>query len=244
MLIKLGLRYGSEKCLEFTERLLSTYRDEAYKTSIYLSRDRGAFPEFNSRKYLNQEFAKTLPSRIRMLIKRFGIRNAVMLTMAPTGTTSMVMGVSSGIEPIFSPMYKRRFRFANTWKEEIVLDPLFKKWVEDGMPIEHFVGAYDVSPEDHMAVQATFQTYVDNAISKTINLPKEAKAEDLIDLALSYAGSLKGLTIYRAGSKGQEPLEAIPTTPENIKKYVLNIEDVKEEVADGAVCRIGDGSCG
>ena len=108
MLIKLGLRYGSENCVEFIERLFKTIRDESYKTSCYLSRDKGAFPAFDYKQYLKEDFAKTLPARIRMMIKEHGIRNAVMLTIPPTGTTAMLMGVSSGVEPIFSAMYRRR----------------------------------------------------------------------------------------------------------------------------------------
>jgi ribonucleoside-diphosphate reductase alpha chain len=102
MLIKLGIKYGSEQCLEFTERLAQTFRDEAYKTSIYIAKEKGSFSAFDSKKYLDESFAKQLPARIRFLIKKHGIRNAVMLTSAPTGTTSIVLGVSSGIELIFA----------------------------------------------------------------------------------------------------------------------------------------------
>ena len=130
MLIKLGIKYGSEKCLEFLDRLFATIRDESYKMSIYLARDKAPFAEFDYKKYLNESFAKTLPARIRMLIKRYGIRNAVMLTIPPCGTISMLHGVSSGIEPIFSAMYNRRYRTNNIWKEQLVVDPLFKEYYE------------------------------------------------------------------------------------------------------------------
>ena len=125
MLIKLSLRYGSEKCLEFLERLFSTIRDEAYKTSIYLARDKHPFPAFDKDKYMAEGFCKTLPIRIRHYLRKYGIRNAVILTVPPTGTISMLMGVSSGIEPIFSAMYQRRYRQGNVWKETLVVDPLF-----------------------------------------------------------------------------------------------------------------------
>ena len=250
MLIKLGIEYGSDKCIEFLDRLYATIRDEAYLASMYIAREKGSFPEFDSKKYLAEEFARTLPARIRMLIKENGVRNAVMLTAAPTGTISMVHGVSTGIEPIFAPMYNRRYRHGNTWAETVVLDPMFKEALDKGEPYAHIVGAYDITPEGHMAVQAVIQRHIDNAISKTINLPKNAKPEDVSKLALKYAPYLKGMTIYRAGSKGTaempEPLEAIPTTEENIKKYALPLLNSKEEVAEQApaACRIGDGSCG
>lgn len=245
MLIDLGLKYGSEKCLEFLERLFATIRDESYKTSVYLARDKGPFPAFQYKAFLSEEYAKTLPARIRMMIKEHGIRNAVMLTVPPTGTISMVMGVSSGIEPIFSAMYKRRYREGNTWRETVVLDPLFKKYMEQSKSLENFVGAYDVTPEEHMKVQATIQRYIDSAVSKTINLPNSAKAEDFSEQALKYAPYLKGLTIYRAGSKGMEPLEAISLTEENIEKYAKPLMQtvVVEEVATAEVCKIG-GECG
>ena len=155
-----------------------------------------------------------------MLIKRHGIRNAVMLTIPPCGTISMLHGVSSGIEPIFAAMYNRRYRQANVWKEQLVVDPLFQKWHEQGKPLGDFVGAYDVAPEDHIKVQATVQKYMDSCISKTINLPATATAEEFSQAALDYAPYLKGLTVYRAGSKGNEPLEAIALTDENIERYM------------------------
>ena len=243
MLIKLGIKYGSEKCLEFLDRLFTTIRDESYKQSIYLARDKSPFPEFDYNKYLNEEFAKTLPARIRMLIKRYGIRNAVMLTIPPCGTISMLHGVSSGIEPIFSAMYNRRYRHANIWKEQLVVDPLFKEWHSQGKTLENFVGAYDVAPEDHIRVQATVQKYMDSCISKTINLPATATPEEFSQAALDYAPYLKGLTVYRAGSKGNEPLESIPLTEENITTYMGEV-DFEEEVTTGEACSLAGGDCG
>lgn len=247
MLIDLGLRYGSEKCLEFLERLFSTIRNEAYLASVYLSEERGAFPAFDADKFLKEEFAKTLPARIRMLIKQKGIRNAVMLNCPPTGTISMVFGTSTGIEPIFAPIYKRRYRKGNAWAEEVVVDPLLHKKYKDGMPLDKiksvFVGAYDVTPAEHMAVQATIQKFVDSALSKTINLPSTATAKEFSDIALAYAPSLKGLTVYREGSKENAPLEPIELSEDNLKKYV-NIEEVNTQVSDGAACTIGSGECG
>ena len=242
MLIKLGIKYGSEKCLEFLERLFSTIRDEAYMQSVYLARDKAPFPAFDSKQYLKEEFAKTLPARIRMLIKRYGIRNAVMLTIPPCGTISMLHGVSSGIEPIFAAMYHRRWRHANVWKEEVVVDPLFQEYYNQGKNLEVFVGAYDVTPEEHIKVQATTQKYIDSCISKTINLPATAKPEDFNQTSLDYAQYLKGFTVYRAGSKGQEPLAAIPLTKENIEKYMG--KPVEVGVADGQACSMTGGGCG
>ena len=245
MLIKLGVKYGSDKCLEFLDRLYSTIRDEAYLASMYLAKEKGSFPAFKPKEFLAEEFARSLPARIRMLIKDYGIRNAVLLTAAPTGTISMVHSVSTGIEPIFAPMYFRRYREGNTWRETVVLDPLFKEALENKKDASHIVGAYDITPEQHMAVQATIQRYIDNAISKTINLPENANYKEIAEMGLKFAPYLKGITVYRAGSKGEEPLKAIPNTPENIMKYAYPLLNTNSEtkVGEGTVCRL-DGTCG
>ena len=245
MLIKLGLEYGSESCLEFLERLFGTIRDEAYKMSIYLARDKQPFPEFDYKKYLEEDFAKTLPARIRMLIKRYGIRNAVMLTIPPCGTISMLHGVSSGIEPIFAAMYNRRYRHNNIWKQQLVVDPLFQQYYDEKKSLKPFVGAYDVSPDNHIKVQATIQKFIDSCISKTINLPAEATPESFSQAALDYAPYLKGLTVYRAGSKGNEPLEAIPLSEENIERYMNGRgEEAQLGVESGEACSLAGGDCG
>ena len=241
MLIKLGIKYGSEKCLEFLDRLFTTIRDESYKQSIYLARDKSPFPEFDYKQYLNEDYAKTLPARIRMLIKRYGIRNAVMLTIPPCGTISMLHGVSSGIEPIFSAMYTRRYRHNNIWKEKLVVDPLFREYFEKDRSLECFVGAYDVAPEDHIRVQATIQKYMDSCISKTINLPADSTPEEFSQAALDYAPYLKGLTVYRAGAKEGEPLQAIPLTQENIEEHMTVFVDTG--VASGDMCSLAGGDC-
>jgi ribonucleoside-diphosphate reductase alpha chain len=243
MLIKLGIKYGSEKCLEFLDRLFSTIRDESYKMSIYLARDKKPFPEFDYKKYLNEEYAKTLPARIRMLIKRHGIRNAVMLTIPPCGTISMLHGVSSGIEPIFAAMYNRRWRSNNIWKEQLVVDPLFQEFYDQGKTLEPFVGAYDVAPEDHIKVQATVQKYMDSCISKTINLPAESTPEEFSQAALDYAPYLKGLTVYRAGAKEGEPLQAIEFTPENIDKHMGSRKEKFVSIQAGDACSLAGGEC-
>ena len=241
MLIKLGILYGSEKCLEFLDRLFTTIRDEAYKESVYTARDKGSFVEFDSTAYLSQDFAKTLPARIRMLIKQHGIRNAVMLTIPPCGTISMLMGVSSGIEPIFAPVYLRRYRDGNVNKKVVVVDPLFDEFVKENKPLDNFVGAYDVTPEEHIRVQVTIQRYMDSCISKTINLPETFEASDLADTALEYSHYLKGLTVYKAGSKGEEPLTAM-----SVDDYLNKpqVDEVEKAVADGMACSIAGGDCG
>lgn len=165
-----------------------------------------------------------------------------MLTVPPTGTTSILHGVSSGIEPIFSAMYNRRRRVGSVWKSTFVVDPLFKEYFNNRLPLNNFVGAYDIAPEDHIQVQATIQKYVDSCISKTINLPETATAEDFSKSALNFAPYIKGMTVYKAGSRGEEPLEAIPLTKENIAKYMSS--SVESEATTGEACSLAGGNCG
>lgn len=237
LLVKLGLRYGSEDSLEFIERLFATIRNESFKASIEIAKEKGSFPEYDYEKYLDNEYTRKLPTRILKSVKKNGIRNAVILSIAPTGTISMVAGTSSGIEPIFAPMYNRKYRVGNILAEEVVVDKMFSESVKNGK-WDHIVGAYDVTPEEHMAVQAAVQDYIDQAISKTINVPKDFTHEELMELILNYSDKLKGLTIYRAGSRKNEPLEAIPTTEENVKAFAM-----KEELAGVINEGCATGSC-
>jgi len=240
MLIKLGLRYGSENCIEFLESLFMTLRNEAYKSSVYLARDKGAFMEFDYKKYLSEGFAKTLPPSIRHMIKQHGIRNALLLTVAPVGTMSMVAGVSTGIEPIFAAMYNRTWKVGDAFKHQVVVDPLFKEYVEQGKDLKDFCGAYDVTPLEHIRVQAAVQKYIDNSVSKTCNVPFDYDSQELKDHVLSFAHDLKGFTVYRQGSKKNEPLQAIELTEENIKKFMGKSV---EGVADAMACSITGEGC-
>lgn len=237
LLIKLGLKYGSEESLEFIERLFATIRNEAFKASIEIAKEKGSFPEYDYESFISNNYIEHLPTRIIKSIKENGIRNAVILSIAPTGTISMVAGTSSGIEPIFAPMYIRKYRVGNTLAEEVVVDRMFSAAVKSGK-WDHIVGAYDVTPQEHMAVQAAVQDYVDQAISKTINVPKDYSHEELMELILNYSDRLKGLTIYREGSRNNEPLQALKTTEENVEKYAR-----KEELAGVVNESCATGSC-
>ena len=239
-LIKAGYRYGSEDCLEFLERLFATIRNEAYKASMYLGKEKGSFAAYDWGKLKDEKFFKTLPSRIRSDIKKNGLRNAVLLTVAPTGTISMVLGVSTGLEPIFAPVYKRRWRSGteDIWNETVVVDPLFKQLYLRGRDISHCVGAYDVSPDEHIKVQAVVQTFIDSAVSKTCNLPDDFKTESLYDDMLTYANDVKGITFYRAGSRGNEPFEAVDISSINLDKLIIEGK-IEEQVQSIETCKNG-----
>lgn len=241
LLLKLGYVYGDEKCLEFLDRLFATFRNEAYKMSIELAKEKGAFPEFDADKFSEEEFFQQLPPRIQNSAKKHGIRNAVSLTVAPCGTNSMVLNTSSGLEPIFAPLYERRFREGNVTRKDIVADALFAKHYRERKNTDHFRGAHDVSVEQHLAVQTTIQKYIDSAISKTTNLPKDYPVEKLSEVILEHAPYVKGFTIYRQGSKGNEPLSPIDISdPVKLEKAMkkAGVEVLSIEACRGGNCEI------
>jgi len=209
LLIRLGLKYGSTKSIEFIERFFSTFRNEAYEASIELAREKGAFPRFDYEKYADNDYIRRLPPRILRKIKKDGIRNVAMLTIPPTGTTSMIAGVSSGIEPIYASIYKRTYSKNGTQHSELVMDRLYAEYLQSGRGVKKIIGAYDIPPEGHLAVQAAVQEYVDNSISKTINVPADFRPEGLADLIFDFSDHLKGVTIYQTGSRSNEPLQAV-----------------------------------
>ncbi len=212
-LIKMKIAYGSEESLPTIERIYATIRDAAYEASADNAVEKGAFPRFEHDKYLQGKFIKRLPKNVQEKIKKQGIRNAVLLTQAPTGTTSLLAGVSSGIEPVYDFAMIRRDRTG----EHILYHPLLQEW-RDKHPNEptphYFVSSKDLTPEEHVRVQATVQSYTDSSISKTVNAPNEHTVEQVQKLyRLAYEMGCKGITYYRDGSR-----DAVLTRVEDEKK--------------------------
>jgi len=229
-LLKLGYRYGDETCLKFLERMMSTFRNEVYMASINIAKEKGVFPAFDAEKYLSQEFAKTLPQRIRRAIRKFGIRNATIIAIAPTGTISIICeNASSGIEPIYSPIYERSYRDPQdprVYKTTLVVDKLFKQLYQEGKNLDHVVGCYDITPEQHLASQATLQKFVDGSISKTCNLPQGLKIEEISSLLLEFIRDIKGVTIFQDNSRENQPLKAVKIkNDKHLKELIERAED-------------------
>ncbi|HLI07976.1 MAG TPA: LAGLIDADG family homing endonuclease [Ktedonobacteraceae bacterium] len=200
-LLKMQVAYGSEESLPIIERIYTTIRDAAYEASADIALEKGAFPKFDREKYMQGQFIKRLPKALQEKIKKQGIRNAVLLTQAPTGTTSLLAGVSSGIEPVYDFAMVRRDRTG----EHILYHPLLQQW-RDEHPNEptpgYFVAANDLTPEEHVRVQATIQRYTDSSISKTVNAPNSHTVEDVQKLyRLAYELGCKGITYMRDGSR-------------------------------------------
>jgi ribonucleoside-diphosphate reductase alpha chain len=235
MLIELGYKYNSSEGLEFVDKLFKFLKNESYEASIDLAIEKGSFPGFDAEKILKSPFIKTLKPSIRDRIKDHGLRNCALNTIAPTGTISMVCEVSSGIEPIFAMAYERRYRKGQEHAMEIVADPLFKRYVSQGKSTKNFQNSYDLSMRDHLEMQRTCQRHIDNAVSKTINLPPGTTAEELSDLFMEYFPELKGVTVYPVGSRENQPLT--PLSAEVAEQLVF--DSIVGEAAGPDGCKTG-----
>ena len=234
MLIELGLKYNSAEGLEFVDRLFKFIKNESYDASIDLAEEKGPFPDFNAEKVLKSAFVKTLKPSIRNRIEKHGLRNCAINTIAPTGTGAIVANVSSGIEPIFAMAYERRFRAGDEIKMEVVADPLFKRYVTEGRSTDDFQNSYDLSVTDHLEMQRVCQKHIDNAVSKTINLPPGTTEEELSEVLMEYLPELKGLTVYPVGSRENQPL-----TPLSRAVAERVVFESLSQVSENDVCRSG-----
>lgn len=203
MLALLGYKYGSPEGNKFVDKLFRFISKAAYEASVMLAIEKGPFPLCNPKKHVESGYCKRLPAKIKALIEEHGIRNCAILTQAPTGTVSILSGnCSSGIEPMFAPAYERRYFVGNKREKELVFHPLFAQFMDEGKSVEHFVGASNLTVAEHLEVQAIVQKHIDNAVSKTINMPYDYPVEDMSNVWLEYLPSLKGTTFYRENSRG------------------------------------------
>jgi ribonucleoside-diphosphate reductase alpha chain len=204
-LMMLRVRYGSEESLALAAQIARELRDAAYRASIELARERGAFPLLDRAKYLATPFVQRLPEDIREGIRAHGIRNSHLLSIAPTGTISLAFGrnVTGGIEPAFAWEYTRKTRDKNGAAIEYpIQDYGYRLYLsmggEAGQLPAYFASAQTLAPSDHLRMQAAVQPFVDSSISKTVNVPVDTGFEDferIYDLA--YEWGCKGCTTYR-----------------------------------------------
>jgi ribonucleoside-diphosphate reductase alpha chain len=203
-LILCGLRYGSAPAVAATESWLGMIQREAYLAAAALAAEKGAFPLFDRDRYLAGETVMGLDEEVRAQIAQNGIRNALLTSIAPTGTISLFAdNVSSGIEPVFSFRHTRNVLMPDgTRREEEVTDyayRLFRRLKGELAPLpDYFVDAQVLSPEDHVVMQAAAQKHIDSSISKTINVPAEIPFDRFKDVYLqAHALGCKGCTTYR-----------------------------------------------
>ncbi len=219
-LILCGLRYGSREAVAATEVWLGLIEREAYLASAALAAEKGPFPLFDKEKYLAGETVAALDNEVKAAIAEHGIRNALLTSVAPTGTISLFAdNVSSGIEPVFSYRYTRSMLMPDgTRREEEVSDyayRLFRRLKGETAPLpDYFVDAQGLAPEDHLVMQAAVQRHIDSSISKTINLPADIAFDDFKDIyTRAYAMGCKGCTTYRPNEVTGSVLEARPEAP-------------------------------
>lgn len=224
-LIKMKIRYGSKESLEVVEKIYTLMRDTAYETSADLAKEKGAFPMFNGEQYLQSGFMQTMPETIREKIRKQGVRNALLLTQAPTGKISLLAGVSSGIEPVFSFSYTQNDRLGT----RTMYHPLYEAWIkangEDKIP-DYFTVADDLTPEEHVKIQALIQKYTDSSISKTVNAPKTHTVEDVKKLyTLAYELGCKGVSYMREGSREGTLMRTEPVKAQEVKQEVVQVSE-------------------
>ncbi|HCQ66089.1 MAG TPA: adenosylcobalamin-dependent ribonucleoside-diphosphate reductase [Rhodobacteraceae bacterium] len=202
-LLMVGLRYGSDEAAARTEAWMHQIARAAYLASVELAKEKGAFPLFDVEAYLASGTLQHMDEDVRDAIRAHGIRNALLTSVAPTGTISLYAGnVSSGIEPVFAYAYSRKvLQRDGTRTEEEVVDYAVQAWREkmgDTPLPDHFVDAQQLAPGEHVKMQAAAQKWVDSSISKTINVPEDISFEAFKDVyAQAYETGCKGCTTYR-----------------------------------------------
>lgn len=244
-LIKMKTRYGSDESLPVIEKIYRTIRDAAYDASAEIAQEKGPFPMWDSEKYAKGHFIKRLPKETQGKIKQTGIRNAVVLTQAPTGTTSLVSGASSGIEPVYDFAMKRKDRTG----EHILYHELYKNYLDEhpGEEVpDYFVSANDLTPLEHVRVQAKIQDFTDSSISKTVNAPNAHTVADVKELYMAaYDMGLKGVTYFRDGCRDgvlehltdkKEP--TVADTPTTIPHISNPSPAPRPKVLDGKTVRV------
>jgi ribonucleoside-diphosphate reductase alpha chain len=217
-LAMVGLSYGSPEAAERTGEWMAVIANAAYRASALIAKEKGAFPLYDAAAYAEAPMIKRLDADVQALIAEHGLRNALLTSIAPTGTISLYAGnVSSGIEPVFANAYTRKvLQPDGTRTEEEVVDYAVQMWRDlhgDADLPDHFVTAQDLAPLDHVRMQAAAQPWVDSSISKTINVPADIGFEAFKDVYLeAYETGCKGCTTYRPNDVTGSVLSVEPDT--------------------------------
>lgn len=223
LLIKLRIKYGSEDSLNFIDKLYNTLVNEMYLASSELAREKGAFLKFKAEKFLQSRFVQQLSEEVKQAIRQNGMRNVTLTTQAPTGTVGTMLGTSTGIEPYYAFEFFRQSRLGF----HKILIPLAEEYKqEDGSLPGYFVGAMDLTPEEHVKVQATVQKWTDSSISKTANAPANFTVEETKKLyELAYELGCKGLTVYVDLSRAEQVLSTEEETEEKNIRSALGLDE-------------------
>ena len=219
-LMMVNQRYGSVEAAAVAENWMAEINRAAYRASTYLAKEKGAFPLFEREAYLAGKSIQRLDDDVKALIAEHGVRNALLTSIAPTGTISLLAdNVSSGAEPVFAYSFTRTIREPDSSKrQELVEDfavQLFHKTFGADMPLPaHFVTMADLTPAEHIRMQAALQRHTDAAISKTVNLPEDIDFDAFKDVYLeAYRSGCKGCTTYRPNDITGSVLSMNPRSP-------------------------------
>ncbi|KAA0682333.1 LAGLIDADG family homing endonuclease [Roseomonas genomospecies 6] len=248
-LILCRTRYGSEAAVALTESWLGTVRNEAYRASALLAAEKGAFPLYDRDAYLDAPMVRGLDADVRALIAEHGIRNALLTSIAPTGTISLFAdNVSSGIEPVFSYSYDRTVLMPDgTPRTEEVSDHAYRlfraRFGEDHPLPDYFVDAQSLTPAEHVVMQAAAQRHVDSSISKTINCPEDLPFDAFKDVYWqAYELGCKGCTTYRpnevTGAVLSVKKEGAAATPPSITAAVAAKPPDRPETLPGETYKV------
>ena len=245
-LIMLKLRYDTDAARDMATRISEYMRDRSYLYSVELAKERGAFPLFNADMYLSGgNFASRLPQEIKDAIRKHGLRNSHLLSIAPTGTISLAFAdnASNGIEPPFSWVYTRKKRMADgTFKEYAVEDYAWRLYKHQGGDIsklpDYFVTALEISAQAHEQMVAAVAPHIDTSISKTVNVPADYPYSEFEDLYMvAWKSGLKGLATYRPNSVLGSVLSIAPTASETAQKQPqdVTIDHANRRLSIGAL---------
>lgn len=251
-LIMLGLKYDTDEARKMAEAISMSMRDAAYDASTKLAKEKGAFPLLDAKKYLKSGFAERLPKEIKQQISKHGIRNSHLLSIAPTGTISLVFAdnASSGIEPVYDLMCTRMVRQADGSKlPYVVYDHAYRLYkAMNGMEAtpdteviatlpDVWATAQNISAMDHMRMVSVVAPYIDTAISKTVNVPESYPYGEFKDIYTeAWKNGLKGITTYRPNSQvasvliASTPVEEKPVLDESDPDRRIRLDKVPEPV--------------
>ena len=238
-LIMLRLRYDTPEARQMAAKISEAMRDTAYRASADLAREKGAFPLFNADLYLSgSSFSTRLPEEIKQVIRKQGIRNSHLLSIAPTGTISLSFAdnASNGIEPPFSWTYTRKKRMPdNTMREFAVEDHAWRRYKAEGGNTEKlppwFVTALEISARSHEEMVAAVAPFIDTSISKTVNVPEDYPYAEFQDLYFrAWKSGLKGLATYRPNSILGSVLSVEPTSKEKKAPQDFRADDVNRRI--------------
>lgn len=238
MLIKMGIRYGSDEAVDICNEIGYDMINQALSTSSELARKYGVYPKYKGDSIAKSEFFQTLAcDLVKVSVEKYGLRNSQLLTIAPTGTLSTMLGVSGGIEPIYANYYERKTESLHGRDQyykvytPIVQEYMNKHDIKDDVDLpDFFVTAQMLDYNERIRMQGTMQKYIDASISSTVNVPNDFTVDDVVGLYMSaWRNGLKGVTIFRDGCKRVPILSTSETT-----------DNVEEKLGRGVIIKAND----